>query len=146
MPETAPAEIATSPVAVWRTLMQVHADVLREIEVELRSRHDLSVSEFDALVNLPPQGARHQELAGRVILSRSALTRLVDRLESRGLVTRERSGSDLRGVQVCLTDRGRRVRRAAARTNAQVVRREFGERLGARDAAALARILHRLRA
>jgi DNA-binding MarR family transcriptional regulator len=138
-------QLASSPVMVWRSLMQVHAGVLQAIEAELQTRHDLSVSEFDALVNLPADGARHQQLAERVILSRSALTRLVDRLESRGLVTRQRFGSDLRGVRICLTEPGRRLRREAARTNARVVRREFGDRLGADDTAALAHILHRLR-
>lgn len=43
-------------VGVWRTLMEVHNEVLREIERELADRHRLSVSEFDALVNIPWRG------------------------------------------------------------------------------------------
>lgn len=140
----APDQLASSPVAAWRTLMEVHAEVLRAIEAELQHRHGLSVSEFDALVNLPADGARHQELAQRVILSRSALTRLVDRLEERGLVTRQRFDSDLRGVRICLTQCGQQLRREAARTNARVVRRMFDDRLGADDIVTLAEILSRL--
>lgn len=126
--------------------MQIHAEVLAAIEVKLRQRHDLSVTEFDALVHLPPTGGlRHQQLADRVILTRSALTRMVDRLAVRGLVTREPSSTDRRGVRICLTEDGRRTRRAAVRTNNEVVREVFGHLLEPTEAEVLVRILHRLR-
>lgn len=126
--------------------MGVHAEVLTAIEHELRVRHDLSVSEFEGLAHLPPRGGlRHQQLAERVILTRSALTRMVDRLEARGLVRREVSVDDRRGVSVCLTDEGRRLRRAAVRTNNRVVRRVFGPQLEEEDIETLVRSLGRTR-
>lgn len=129
----------------WQALMQIHAQVLAATEVQLRRRHDLSVSEFDALVHLPPTGGlRHQQLADRVILTRTALTRMIDRLAARGLLTREPATTDRRGVRICLTEQGRRTRRGAVRTNNQVVRQVFGNRLDPTDAEVLVRIRHRL--
>lgn len=126
--------------------MVVHAEVLGAIAVELRQRHDLSVSEFDVLVHLSPNGGlRHQHLADRVILTRSALTRMVDRLAARGLVVREPSSTDRRGVRICLTERGRRTRKSAARTNNEVVRHVFGDLVEPTETEVLVRILNRLR-
>jgi DNA-binding MarR family transcriptional regulator len=127
-------------VGVWRALMEVHAAVLREIETELACRHGLTVSEFDALVNIPRDGTRVRELTERVVLSQSATSRLLDRLERRGFVAREGAVDDSRSVVIRLTAEGRKVIRAAARTNAHVVERAFAdhltpEELGILDAA-----------
>lgn len=116
-----------SPVRVWRTMLEIHADLVGELECRFREAHRLSVSEFDVLANIGPREAvRHGELAGRVILTRTALTRLLDRLAARGWLTRASAPDDQRVVLVQLTDEGRRLRREAARTNAAVVRAYFG--------------------
>ena len=113
-------------VRTWRAMLELHADLIAELEREFIARHGLTVSEFDVLANLSPRaGMRHGELASRVILTRTALTRLIDRLVTRGLVERSAVSGDQRGVLVSLSDEGRRVRRAAMRTNTQVVRRAF---------------------
>ncbi|MER7014250.1 MarR family transcriptional regulator [Saccharopolyspora sp. NPDC000359] len=116
-------------VAVWRSMMEVHAAVLREIEADLADRHGLSVNEFDALINIPAGGVGLRELTDRVILSQSALSRLVDRLETRGLVVRVGAVGDFRAVDVELTAEGRKLARSAARTNAAAVERAFADRL-----------------
>jgi DNA-binding MarR family transcriptional regulator len=136
------AEISIgAKVAMWRSLMEVHAAVLRTLEAELEAKHQLSVNEFDALVNIPSEGLRHRELTARVILSQSALSRLLDRLEERGLIERSGAASDGRGTQVRLTTAGRRLKAHAVRTNAEVVDREFSSHLDARELDQLRAIL-----
>ncbi|SDG83591.1 DNA-binding transcriptional regulator, MarR family [Sinosporangium album] len=128
-----PGETTTSPrgfkVAVWRSLMETHVFVLREIETELQQRHRLSLSEFDALVNIPAEGTRLVDLKKRVVLSQSAVSRLCDRLEQRGLVERIPCPEDQRGVEVRVTPAGRKLLRQAVRTNADVVERAFADHL-----------------
>lgn len=107
---------------VWRAMLQVHAALLEELATAFRDKHDLSVSEFDVLINLDVrQPIRHGELSERVILSRTALTRLVDRLVARGLVCRVPDPHDQRAVRVGLTPAGRRLRAASARTNRRII-------------------------
>ncbi|WP_166350590.1 MarR family winged helix-turn-helix transcriptional regulator [Phytoactinopolyspora limicola] len=114
-------------VHVWRSLMEVHAGVLAELERELTTLHGLTLNEFDTLVNIPRDGIRPGELAHRVILSQSAVSRLVDRLERRGYVVREEAADDSRGVMVRVTPEGRAVLHPAIRTNATVVERAFAD-------------------
>lgn len=113
-------------VSAWRGVLEVYGDLIAELGRLLQARHGLSVTEFDVLINLgPTEPCRHRELAGRVVLSGSALTRLVDRLIGRGYLTRSPAHGDDRGVLIALTDAGRAVRREAARTNSAAVRRAF---------------------
>ena len=103
-------------VAVWRTFLRSHARVLRELEREL-GETGLPLSWYDVLLQLaeaPERRLRMAELADRVLLSRSGLTRLVDRLQAEGLVEREPSPDDARGTYTVLTAEGlQRLRRAA---------------------------------
>ncbi|ASO20802.1 DNA-binding MarR family transcriptional regulator [Actinoalloteichus hoggarensis] len=132
-------------VDVWRSLMEVHAMVLAELEHEFATRHGLSISEFDALSNIPTGGVRLRELTDRVVLSQSALSRLVDRLERRGLVERSVLPDDSRAVYVRLTSAGRRLMLAAVHTNAAVVERSFADRLSTPELGTLGTVLGRLR-
>ena len=132
-------------VDTWRALMEVHAAVLRSAGVALAARHQLSVSEFDALVNIPRRGARHRDLTRRVILTQSALSRLLDRLEARGLIEGHAAVDDGRGVQILLTPAGAQLQRQAIRTNADVIDREFTSKLDPTEVATLHDIFDRLR-
>ncbi len=124
-------------VRVWRSMLEVHAALIAELAEAFRDQHDLSVSEFDVLINLDArQPIRHGELSERVILSRTALTRLVDRLVARDLVCREADPADHRAVRIGLTPTGRRLRTASARTNRAVVE-DFFAPLDADSLAAL---------
>lgn len=117
-----PAPSPTSPpVIAWRELMEAHERVMSRLRPALRE-HGLSVTEFDVLVNLEPaHDARHSELADRVVLSRTALTRLVDRLVDRGLLLRGPDDRDGRGVRIALTADGARLRMQALAANDAVV-------------------------
>ncbi|MDP9496424.1 MAG: MarR family transcriptional regulator, partial [Actinomycetota bacterium] len=93
-------------MAAWRTFLRAHAVLVRRLEAELVAEHDLPLASYDVLVQLseaPQQRLRMTELADRVLLSRSGLTRLVDRLVRDGLVERQACSEDARGMLAVLT-------------------------------------------
>ena len=97
--------------------MRAHAGTVRELERELAAEAGMPLAWYDVLLQLveaPERRLRMAELADRVLLSRSGLTRLVDRLQAEGLVRREPSRDDARGTYTVLTSDGfERLRRAA---------------------------------
>lgn len=100
-------------VQQWRDVLALHARTMCELDRALH-QHGLGASDFEVLDVLAEGAAedggcayRVQELASRVHLSQSALSRLVARLEKDGLVTRGMCSEDRRGVRVALTDAGR---------------------------------------
>jgi DNA-binding MarR family transcriptional regulator len=96
-------------VEAWRAFITVHAEVIGAIERRLEAEGYLPLSSYDVLVALsetPGHRLRMHDLARYVILSRSALSRLVDRLEAQGFLVRERSGEDRRGAYAVLTAAG----------------------------------------
>ena len=128
------AEPALSPVPsraelrAWRSFLSAHARVMRSLEAELLAEQRLSLVSYDVLVQLaeaPQRRLRMAELADRVLLSRSGVTRLVDRLERTGLVARHRVAGDGRGVIAELTPLGVETLRNAAKTHLAGVVRHF---------------------
>ncbi|MGH3877138.1 MAG: MarR family winged helix-turn-helix transcriptional regulator [Actinophytocola sp.] len=114
----------------WRSFLRAHARLVRVLEAELVAKHPVSLGGYDVLVQLaeaPDRRLRMAELADAVLLSRSGVTRLVDRLEVAGMVTRERFASDGRGVVAVLTTKGLDTLREAARTHLAGVMRHFVE-------------------
>jgi DNA-binding MarR family transcriptional regulator len=97
-------------VREWRDLFARHAAVYGALEAELRQRHGIGVSEFEALEHLADGESgrcRGAELTEAVHLSQSAASRLVARMERDGLVERSMCELDRRGIFVVLTDLGR---------------------------------------
>ena len=134
-------------LAVWRNFLRLHARVLRRLEADLVAEHGLPLASYDVLVQLveaPGHRLRMTELADRVLLSRSGLTRLVDRLEREGLVVREACSSDARGLFAVLTDRGYERLRAASPTHLRGIDDYLLGRLDRDDLACLGRLLGRL--
>lgn len=123
-----PRQDPTQLVGAWRDLLARHAKVSDALERELQRRHGLSVTEFEALQRLAERsadGCRLLELAGDVPVSRSALSRVISRLEDRGLVARRACEDDRRGIYACLTPAGVALLRAAAPTQHEVLAREL---------------------
>lgn len=113
-------------VGEWRSLLARHAQVSDALEKELQARHGLSVSELETLQRIAESasdGCRLQALVDEVHMSQSALSRMVSRLEGRGLVVRNSCADDRRGMKACLTDSGRSTLAAAEPTQAEVLRR-----------------------
>jgi DNA-binding MarR family transcriptional regulator len=130
-------------------MLEVHAEVTRALDEEMRTEHGLPVSSYEVLMFLagaPDHRLRMAEIADRVLLSRSGLTRLVDRLVQLGYVTRCSVETDGRGAYAELTDAGLAKFRSAARTHRNGIRRHFLDRLTAADQRALGEIWARLRA
>jgi DNA-binding MarR family transcriptional regulator len=104
-------------LAEWNELAGRHARIITALERSL-AEHDLGVSEFEVLERLATADGyecRMQELSGASHLSQSALSRLVGRLETDGLVERAMCPNDRRGIYAHLTDEGR-TRYEAARS------------------------------
>jgi DNA-binding MarR family transcriptional regulator len=111
-------------VSMWRALAARHAVVIAALERELGDRHGLGVTEFEVLERLAENEEhkfRVQELAESVHLSQSALSRMIGRLEQHGLVQRSMCDIDRRGIDVCLTEAGRRRHAEALPTQRAVL-------------------------
>jgi DNA-binding MarR family transcriptional regulator len=114
----------------WNELENRHARVREALERALQRDHRLSLSEYEVLRRLAdaPEGHRRiQELADEIHLSQSALSRLVQRLEDDGYVTRAVCDFDRRGVYACVTDAGRKAQGEAHPTHASVLAETLGE-------------------
>jgi DNA-binding MarR family transcriptional regulator len=123
-------------LAAWRGMLRVHAAMTRALDAELTERHGLPLTSYEVLLFLadaPGGRMRMSELADSVLLSRSGLTRLVDRLERDGLLERERCEDDARGYFAAITDRGRALFDEARRTHLAGVRERFVDRLSRDD-------------
>ena len=134
-------------LASWRSFLRAHAGITKLLESELETEQELSLAAYDVLVQLseaPGHRLRMTELADAVLLSRSGVTRLVDRMEKVGLVARAKVAADGRGVTARLTDAGYERLRIAATTHLRGIRRHFADRLDADDLADLERITGKL--
>jgi DNA-binding MarR family transcriptional regulator len=132
---------------VWRTFLRAHASITRRLESDLVAEQGLPLASYDVLVQLvesPDHRLRMAELAERVLLSRSGLTRLVDRLERDGLVVREPSVEDARGIEAVLTEAGYGRLREASRTHLRGVGEQFAGRLTDDELTALGKLLEHL--
>lgn len=102
-----------SKASAWALFLTAHSVLVQQIETRLSDVGLPALGWYDVLWGLeraPEQKLRMSDLADEVVLSRSNLTRLVDRLEEAGLVKRERSEEDRRGAYAVLTEAGKRVR------------------------------------
>jgi DNA-binding MarR family transcriptional regulator len=131
MPDTDPLHPVTARderILPWRAFLVAHARITRRLDEELRAEHDLTLGEYDALLALAEAGDRRlrmNTLADRVILSKSGVTRLIDRLVADGLVVRDQCVTDARGAEAVLTDKGLERLRRASRTHLRGIERHF---------------------
>jgi DNA-binding MarR family transcriptional regulator len=129
-------QLDKAELAAWRGMLRVHAALTRALDAELIERHGLPLTSYEVLLFLADARdgrMRMSELADSVLLSRSGLTRLVDRLERDGLLEREQCEEDARGYFAAITDSGRAVFDKARRTHLAGVRGRFIDRLSGDD-------------
>jgi len=146
-PGVAGRRIPEDRLAVWRRFLEVHAVVVGALEVELLEERDLPLAWYDVLVALaeaPDRRLRMQELARRVLFSRSGLTRLVDRMVAAGLVERAPCPDDRRGTFAVCTRAGLDALRAASGVHLGGVQRHFDAHLTDDDVRALAAAFGRI--
>jgi DNA-binding MarR family transcriptional regulator len=133
-------------LAAWRSLIHAHARIVELLEDDLQRGHDMPASWYDVLLKLNEAGGslRMQELADAVLLSKSGLTRLVDRMVKAGLVDREACPSDRRGTLAVLTPAGKTRLREAAPTHLRGVQENFGRLVSKDEARVLREVFDRL--
>lgn len=128
----------------WRALIQVTTGVLGVLDNELQAEHGLSLGEYEVLVHLseePQHSVRMTDLARRLHLSPSGITRRIDGMQRAGLVERVPCPSDRRGSNAVLTADGLRRLNEAAPTHVRGVRAHFIDQLSEREIANLATAL-----
>jgi DNA-binding MarR family transcriptional regulator len=144
---TSSSDLSPAELDAWRGMLRVHAALTRELDAELAAEHDLPLSSYEVLMTLasePGGDLRMSELADRVLLSRSGLTRMVDRLARDGLVRRRACPGDARGQLAEITPEGRSVFEHARTTHLDGVRRRFLSQLEPEEMERLAALWQRL--
>ena len=134
-------------VAAWRALLTAQAELTERMDAALRAAQVIPLRWYDALFSLyeaPNRRLRLAEMAKATLLSRSGLTRLVDRLEQAGLLTREPCEDDARGAFAVLTPEGLQALRRCWRIYGAEIEGRVGRRLTASEARTLRALLTRL--
>jgi DNA-binding MarR family transcriptional regulator len=142
-----PGRPSPDHVAAWRALLTAHADLTERIDAALREAGVIPLRWYDALLCLyeaPGRRLRLAEMATAALLSRSGLSRLVDRLEEAGLLTREPCEEDARGAYAVLTSGGLQALRRCWRVYGAEIEDRVGRRMTAAEARTLRGLLGRL--
>jgi DNA-binding MarR family transcriptional regulator len=131
----------------WVSFLRGHASVTRQANADLVHAHGLTLSDYEVLLHLAraeDRRMRRVDLANRVVLTASGITRLLDGLERAGYVGRERCPSDARVTYAVLTDAGYEKLREAAPTHLASIRTLFTDRFSEAELGTLASLLGRL--
>jgi DNA-binding MarR family transcriptional regulator len=143
----ASSKLARDELAAWKGMLAAHGRLTAELDAELERDHGIGLTSYEVLMNLTdaPNGRmRMSELADHLLLSRSGITRLADRLVDKGLIRRERCTDDGRGYNAQLTTEGRELVNAARPDHLAAVRRLFLSKLSIEEVETLGRIWERL--
>ncbi len=134
-------------LAAWRALLRAHARLVDVLGHELEREKGITLAQYDVMAFLseaPQQRVRMSELADAVLLSRSGLTRLIDRLTHSGLVRREGCPEDRRGSYAVLTNEGFERLRDAWMVHERGVAEHFAEPLTETETRMLERALSKV--
>lgn len=139
--------LSDDEIAAWKGMLRTHRDLVSSLDTQLEREHSLPLSSYEVLMVLADSEggrARMGELADQLLLSRSGLTRLVDRLVRQGWVERTPCEDDARGLYAAITRSGRAKLKRARPAHLDGVREIFFSRLRDSDLAALTRAWSRL--
>lgn len=131
----------------WRLFLRAHALLVGSLDEDLDTHCHLSLAWYDVLTQLysaPERRLRMSDLFHAVVISKSGLTRRIDRMVEAGLVARAGCPGDRRGVYAVLTDRGMQVLREAAPVHLAGVRALFLQHLTPDEAAAVTSALSKV--
>ena len=134
-------------LAAWRVFFECALALPDILDAELEDAVGLPFRWYDVLVHLEEagHGAPMNEVASRILASKSGLTRVIDRMEEAGLVRRERPEGDRRVVLVLITEKGLETLHAARAVHRDGIRRHFTEHLTEAELRTLARTLEKVR-
>ena len=132
----------------WIELLLAHSKLTRECNRAMEQAGVVSLDIYDVLLSIEmaePDPMRMSELADAVVISRSGLTRLADRLEADGLVSRVSCPNDRRSVHIVLTEKGRAERERAWPVFREAIVRGFAKKITTDEATAMAQVLRKVR-
>ena len=131
----------------WRAFLHGHLLLTSTLGREMEAETGLPLTWYDVLLNLNEAGGRlrMQELARAVLLSKSGLTRLVDRMVTAGYVGRQPDAGDRRGMLAVLTDEGKAALRRAAPVHLRGIDEHFGRHLSEEEAEVVLAVFDRVR-
>ncbi len=121
--------------AIWLGFLRTWTLLIDELDRRLRGAAGISLAEYEVLAFLDTsdtESLRMSELKHQVLVSKTRLTHIIDRLEGSGLVTRARDDIDGRGVRARITAKGRRLQHRAAAGHVQDVRQLLIDHIPAR--------------
>ena len=139
--------LSEDEIAAWKGMLRAHRDLVVSLDAQLEREHSLPLSSYEVLMVLadsPDGRARMGELADQLLLSRSGLTRLVDRLVRQGWVERTPCEDDARGLYAAITRSGRAKLKKARPAHLDGVRAGFLSKLSDSDLDALSRAWRQL--
>lgn len=138
---------ADDSVAAWRSLLLAHSGAVRAIEADLGAAGTIPLSWYDALLELnaaPGRRLRMQELAARVLLSRTRMSRLVDEIVRAGLIERIPDPDDGRATFAAITPKGRDALRETAPRYLAGIEKHFTSLFSTKERAELTALLQRV--
>jgi len=141
------SRLDTRELRAWRGLLHVYAQLSKALDAQLVAEHGLPLTSYEVLMYLSDADGgrmRMNELADKAVLSRSNLTRLVDRLEQAGLVERQRSEDDRRGAFAVLTAEGKAMRKRMWPVYQAAIRALFEDQISEAEAATMGKALRRV--
>jgi DNA-binding MarR family transcriptional regulator len=129
--------------AVWRVFLECAYALIDILDHELREEGGMNLRSYDVLVNLEEaeRPVRMNELASRILASKSGLTRVIDRMEEAGLVERKAARDDRRAIEVVMTAKGAEALQAARLVHRRGIYEHFAQHLDERDFAELRDVL-----
>jgi DNA-binding MarR family transcriptional regulator len=137
--------LGEAPLAAWKSLLNAHAVAVGAIEARLREADEIPLTWYDVLWALRKGGndccLRFRQLQEEIVLSRSALSRLIDALEKAGLVKKRPCEKDARGVDVELTEKGHKALASAWPIYSEGIAEQFARHLTVEECEQIARIL-----
>jgi DNA-binding MarR family transcriptional regulator len=144
--EQSSSSVSRDRLATWRIFLTCAFALIDILDAELRAERDLTLRWYDVLVKLEEaeHPVRMNELASRILASKSGLTRVIDRMEEAGLVRRERPAGDRRVIEIVMTPEGSAALQAARVVHRRGIHEHFAQHLDDSDFAALSRALQKV--
>lgn len=131
----------------WRLFLTTHTTLVKTIDSQLNDADQIPLNWYDVLIELyeaPDRRLRMSDLANRVLLTRSGLTRLVDRLEKADYITRSPDPDDRRGYYASITESGINAMRQAWKVYSTSIQQAFADHINPEEAEFLIDILSRM--
>lgn len=140
-------KIQKTHLDAWRLFLTANARIVEKIDIRLRDAQQVPLNWYDVLIELhesPDNRLRMSELATRVLLTRSGLTRLVDRLEKEKYIVREIDPDDRRGFYAVITEAGQEVVKQAWKFYSEGINEYFAQFVSDEEAILLRDVFERM--